>query len=57
MQTFKDECRSITDMNFFWVAQNNKLAIDAMNKLNKRRRANLQSSARILVNRSSKFYQ
>lgn len=57
MQTFKDECRSITDMNFFWVAQNNKLAIDAMNKLNKRRTANLQSSARILVNRSSKFYQ
>lgn len=57
MQTFKDECRSITDMNFFWVAQNNKLAIDAMNKLNKRRRANLQSSARILVNRSSKFHQ
>lgn len=57
MQTFKDECRSITDMNFFWVAQNNKLTIDAMNKLNKRRRANLQSSARILVNRSSKFYQ
>ena len=49
MQTFKDECRSITEMNFFWVAQNNKLAIDAINKLNKCRRANLQSSARTLL--------
>ena len=39
MQTYNDNCRFITGVNTFWVVQNNKSVIDAMNGLNKRRKA------------------
>ena len=37
IQTY-DNCRFFTDVNFFWVVQNNKPVIDVMNGLNKRRK-------------------
>ena len=40
IQTCNDKCRFLTDVNTFWVVQNNKPVIDAMNGLNKRRKSN-----------------
>ena len=31
IQTYNDKCRVFTVVNSFWVVQNNKLVIDAMN--------------------------
>ena len=39
IQTCNDKCRFFTDVNTFWVVQNNKPVIDAMNGFNKRRKA------------------
>ena len=39
IQTYNDNCRFFTGVNMFWVVQNNKPVIDAMNELNKRRKA------------------
>ena len=39
IQTYNDKCRFSTGINIFWVAQNNKQVIGAMNGLNKRRKA------------------
>ena len=39
IQTYNDKCRFFTGVNTFWVVQNNKPVIDAMNGLNKRRKA------------------
>ena len=39
IETYNDECRFFTGANTFWVVQNNKPVIDAMNGLNKRRKA------------------
>ena len=39
IQTYNGKCRFFTGVNTFWVVQNNKLVIDAMNGLNKRRKA------------------
>ena len=39
IQTYNDKCRFFTGVNTFWVVQNNKSVIDAMNGLNKRRKA------------------
>ena len=38
IQTYNDKCRFLTGVNTFWVVQNNKPVIDAMNGLNKRRK-------------------
>ena len=38
IQTYNDKCRFFTGVNSFWVVQNNKPVIDAMNGLNKRRK-------------------
>ena len=38
IQTYNDKCRFFRDVNTFWVVQNNKPVIDAMNGLNKRRK-------------------
>ena len=38
IQTYNDKCNFCTDVNTFWVVQN-KPVIDAMNGLNKRRKA------------------
>ena len=39
IQTYNNKCRFFTDLNNFWVVQNNKPVIDAMNWFNKRRKA------------------
>ena len=39
IQTYNDKCRFCTGVNTFRVVQNNKPVIDAMNGLNKRRKA------------------
>ena len=39
IQAYNDKCRFFTGVNTFWVVQNNKPVIDAMNGLNKRRKA------------------
>ena len=39
IQTHNDKCRFFTGVNMFWVVQNNKLVINAINGLNKRRKA------------------
>ena len=39
IQTYNDKCRFFTGVNTFWVVQNNKPVIDAMNGLNKRKKA------------------
>ena len=39
IQTYSDKCRFFTAANTFWVVQNNKPVTDAMNGLNKRRKA------------------
>ena len=39
VQTYNDKCRFFTGVNTFWVVQNNKLVIDAMNGFNKRKKA------------------
>ena len=39
IQTYNDKCRFFAGVNTFWVVQNNKPVIDAMNGLNKRRKA------------------
>ena len=39
IQTYNHECRFFTSVNTFWVVQNNKQVTDAMNGLNKRRKA------------------
>ena len=39
IQTYNDKCRIFTSVNTFWLAQNNKPVIDAMNGLNKQRKA------------------
>ena len=39
IQTYNDKCRFFTGVNTFWVVQNNKPVTDAMNGLNKRRKA------------------
>ena len=39
IQTDNDKCRIFTGVNTFWVVQNNKLVIDKMNGLNKRKKA------------------
>ena len=38
MQTYNDTCKLFTGINTFCVVQNNKPVIDAMNRLNKRRK-------------------
>ena len=38
IQTYNDKGRFFTGVNTFWVVQNNKPVIDAMNGLNKRRK-------------------
>ena len=38
-QTYNGKCKFFTDVNTFWIVQNNKSVIDAMNGLNKRRKA------------------
>ena len=38
IQTYNGKCRFFTRVNTFWVVQNNKPVIDAMNRLNKRRK-------------------
>ena len=35
IHTYNNKCRFFTDVNTFWVVQNNKPVIDAMNGLNK----------------------
>ena len=39
IQTHNDQCRFFTGVNTIWVVQNKKPVIDAMNGLNKRRKA------------------
>ena len=39
IQTYNNKCRFFTGANTFWIVQNNKLVIDAMKGLNKRRKA------------------
>ena len=39
IQTCNDKCRFFVGVNTFWVVQNNRPVIDAMNGLNKRRKA------------------
>ena len=39
IQTYNNKCRLFTGVNIFWVVQNNKPVIDAMNGLNKCRKA------------------
>ena len=39
IQIYNDKCRFFTGVDTFWVVQNNKLVIDAMNGLNKRMKA------------------
>ena len=39
IQTYNDKYRFFTGVNTFWVVQNNKPVIDAVNGLNKRRKA------------------
>ena len=39
IQTYNHKCRFFTNVNTFWVVQNNKQVTDAMNGLNKRRKA------------------
>ena len=39
IQTYNDKCRFFTGVNTFWVVQNNKPVTDAMNELNKQRKA------------------
>ena len=39
IQTYNDTCRFFTGVSTFWVVQNSKPVIDAMNRLNKRRKA------------------
>ena len=39
IQTYNDKCRFFTDINTFWIVQNKKPVIDAMNGINKRRKA------------------
>ena len=39
IHTYNNKCRFFTGVNTFWVVQNNKPVIDAMNGLNKRRKA------------------
>ena len=39
LQTCNNKCRFSTGVNTFWVVQTNKPVIDAMNELNKRRKA------------------
>ena len=39
VQTYNDKCRFLTGINTFWVVRNNKPVIDAMNGLNKWRKA------------------
>ena len=39
IQTYNDKCRFFTGVNTFWVVQNNKPVTDAMNGLNKWRKA------------------
>ena len=34
MQTYNDKCRFFTGANTFWIVQNNKPVMDAMNELN-----------------------
>ena len=41
IQTYNDKGRFFTGVNTFWVVQNNKSVIDAMNGLNKRRKGTL----------------
>ena len=36
IQTYNDRCRIFEGVNTFWVVQNNKPVIDAINRLNKR---------------------
>ena len=44
LQTYYDKCRLFTGINTFWVVQNNKRVTDAMNGLNKQRKATSVSS-------------
>ena len=44
IQTYNDKCRFFIGVNTFWVVQNNKPVIDAMNGLNKRRKATFVST-------------
>ena len=39
VKTYNDKCRFFTGVNFFGVVQNNKPVIDAMNGLDKQRKA------------------
>ena len=39
IQTYNDKCRFFAGVKTFWVVQNNKPVIDAMNRLNKQRKA------------------
>ena len=43
IQTYNNKCRFFKGVNNFWVAQNNKPVIDAMNRLNKHRKATFVS--------------
>ena len=38
--SYNDKCRFFSGVNTFWVVQNNKPITDAINKLNKRNKAN-----------------
>ena len=40
IQAYNNKCRFLTGVNTFWVLQNNKPVIDAISKLNKRRKSN-----------------
>ena len=44
LQTYNDKCRFFTGINTFWVIQNNKPVIDAINGLYKCRKATLVST-------------
>ena len=48
IQTYNDKCMLFTGVNTFWVTQNNKPVIDAMNELNKRRKATSFSTFTVL---------
>ena len=44
IQTYNDKCRFFTGVNTFWVVQNNKPVIDAVNGHNKQRKATSAST-------------
>ena len=54
IQTHDDKCKYLTGVNTFWIIQNNKPVIDAMNRLYKRRKATFVSAfdfLRCIINR------